>query len=635
MDCVLIALEGPQKGCSFSLTGEPCSIGRDACNTIQLVDPEVSRQHCTIRGQPGEAVLLADCDSRNGTFRNGSPVSECQLVDGDEIKVGASRFLFLAFNSEGQGAVTLGTEEVDPQTIVAIRPDQTVYLTVEKELPIREEADPLRRGIALLLRLSAGLQPTGGLEKLAQSLLSTLLDFVPAHQAAAALFEPDALEPSWVLMLPEPLNERRGLIPRHLIPRVMRDHVAALWDAGGPGTEPQRILVAPLLGSAGPIGLICLALKAPFFHFDRIQLDLAAAAGKLAGRTFEEALHFDRLKAENRRLQRELDLEHGIVGESPAMREVYRFLAKVSSSESTVLICGETGTGKELVARALHRNSHRASNPYVAINCAALSETLIESELFGHERGAFTGALAQKRGKLETADKGTIFLDEVGELSLPLQAKLLRVLQEREFERVGGIRPIRIDVRIIAATNRDLREAVAQGAFRRDLYYRLNVLMVNMPPLRERGEDVLLLAEHFLRKSSARAKRQIRGVSARARKILASYHWPGNVRQLENAIEHAVVIGAGDDIMPEDLPAEILDSVVELHSACSGFHEAVRGSKRRLILEAIGHTRGNYTEAARFLGLNPTYFHRLISNLDLRAEISRLLENPAQTKHDR
>jgi Nif-specific regulatory protein len=276
-----------------------------------------------------------------------------------------------------------------------------------------------------------------------------------------------------------------------------------------------------------------------------------------------------------------------------------------------------------LVAHAIHRNSPRANQPFVAINCAALSETLLESELFGHERGAFTGAMLQKKGKLEAADHGTLFLDEAGELPLAFQTKLLRVLQEREFERVGGTRPIQVDVRLIAATNRDLESAIANNTFRQDLYYRLNVVSLKMPPLRDRREDIPLLARHFAAKHGKRAKRRLAGISAEALACLESYDWPGNVRELENALERAVVLGSTDLIMPEDLPEAVLETTPASSAVSGGYYETVRDEKKRAILAAIERSGGNYTEAARILGVHPNYLHRLIRNLNLKGEIQK------------
>jgi Nif-specific regulatory protein len=315
-----------------------------------------------------------------------------------------------------------------------------------------------------------------------------------------------------------------------------------------------------------------------------------------------------------------------MVGDSKAMREVYRRIARVAPTDSTVLITGESGTGKELVARAIHRNSARADRPFIAINCAAITETLLESELFGHERGAFTGAVAQKKGRLETAEGGTVFLDEIGELSMALQAKLLRVLQDHVFERVGGTRSVSVDFRLVAATNRDLEAAITAGAFRRDLYYRLNVVSLMMPALRERREDIPLLASWFARRLADRAKRQVAGLSPEALACLQAYDWPGNVRELENAVEHAEVLGSDPLIPPDDLPDSILESVGSAGSGAGGagsprFHEAVKHAKRELIARAVEEAHGNYNAAARLLGLHPNYLHRLIKNLQMKAAL--------------
>jgi Nif-specific regulatory protein len=271
-----------------------------------------------------------------------------------------------------------------------------------------------------------------------------------------------------------------------------------------------------------------------------------------------------------------------------------------------------------LVARAIHRGSSRAAKPCVAINCAALAESLLESELFGHEKGAFTGAIAQKKGKLEVAEGGTVFLDEIGELAPLLQAKLLRVLQEREFERVGGTRTIKLDVRLITATNRDLEGEVKKGTFREDLFYRLNVVSLRMPPLRERREDIALLASYFASKYAKRANRAVLGISPQARTCLTNYDWPGNVRELENAIERAVVLGSSELILPEDLPESVLDRATPADVTMTAFHDSIRESKKQLILSAFDQAGGNYTEAARLLGLHPNYLHRLIRNLNIK-----------------
>ncbi|HSS51503.1 MAG TPA: sigma-54 dependent transcriptional regulator, partial [Thermoanaerobaculia bacterium] len=323
------------------------------------------------------------------------------------------------------------------------------------------------------------------------------------------------------------------------------------------------------------------------------------------------------LRAEKERIEATLD--SGMVGESLPMREVGQRLARLAPKDSTVLLCGESGTGKEVAARFLHRGSRRSSRPFVAINCATLSETLIESELFGHERGAFTGAVEKKTGKIEAAEGGTLFLDEVGELPVATQAKLLRVLQEREYERVGGTRTLKADVRVVAATNRDLEKAMREKTFREDLFYRLNVVRVVLPPLRERREDISLLASHFAAVHSRQSGRRIAGFTPEARACLQRYDWPGNVRELSNAIEHALVLGEGELIRPEDLPETVLEAgPVASAGPVGNYHESVNAFKRRLIVDALAQADGNVTKAAERLDVNPTYLHRLISNLGLR-----------------
>jgi Nif-specific regulatory protein len=292
-----------------------------------------------------------------------------------------------------------------------------------------------------------------------------------------------------------------------------------------------------------------------------------------------------------------------IIGKSKAMQAVYDLIAQVSKSNTTVLIWGESGTGKELVANAVHYNSLRASKPFIKVNCAALPETVIESELFGHERGAFTGAIGQRKGRFELAHGGSIFLDEVGDLSPATQIKLLRVLQEKEFERVGGITTLKTDVRIIAATNRNLEKLVEGKKFREDLYYRLNVFPIYMPPLRERKTDILLLADYFVGKYSKANHKNICRISTPAIDMLMSYHWPGNVRELENCVERAVILSNDDVIHGHHLPPTLQTAEATGTISGSDFQETLNNLERELILDALKSSRGNQTKAAQMLGL--------------------------------
>jgi DNA-binding NtrC family response regulator len=334
-----------------------------------------------------------------------------------------------------------------------------------------------------------------------------------------------------------------------------------------------------------------------------------------------KALERQALRDANALLSSEVgDRYAAIVGDSPQMRAVLDLARRAAPSEATVLLLGESGTGKEVIARAVHRWSRRGDLPFVVVNCVALSEELLESELFGHEKGAFTGAHQQKRGKLEVAHGGTVFLDEIGDIRPALQAKLLRVLQDQTFERVGGTRPIQTDVRFVAATNRDLRSAVRDGLFRLDLYYRLDVVSVTLPPLRERAGDVPALAQHFLERYRRELKRELAGITPEALACLRRYAWPGNVRELENVIERAAVLADGPEVTAQDLPAEIREA--ELGDALTRepartYHAAVEEFKRGLIASTLRRTGGNRTRAARLLGLQRTYLARLIRDLGL------------------
>jgi len=315
-------------------------------------------------------------------------------------------------------------------------------------------------------------------------------------------------------------------------------------------------------------------------------------------------LENERLRDENRRLQGELKNKYtisNIVGSSNRMREVYQMVSQVCRSNATVLIRGESGTGKELVANSIHYNSQRANTPFVKVNCAALPSNLIESELFGHEKGAFTGAIKQKIGKFELAHRGTIFLDEIGSINLDVQANLLRILQEKEFDRVGGQRTIKVDVRVIAATNKNLEQAVEEGTFRGDLYYRLNVFPIYMPPLRERKTDILMLADYFLEKYAKENHKDIRRLSTPAIDMMMQYHWPGNVRELENCIERAVLLCEEGVIHSYHLPPTLQTGQESGTLPALSLEEAVANLEKEMLIDALKNTRGNITSAARIL----------------------------------
>lgn len=341
-----------------------------------------------------------------------------------------------------------------------------------------------------------------------------------------------------------------------------------------------------------------------------------------------DANHFDivvRKALEREGLKRELELFSEdvdkryrlIIGKSEKMKEAVETARKAATSKATVLLLGESGTGKEVFARAIHNWSDRKNQPFVAINCVGLSKELLESELFGHEKGAFTGADQQKKGKMELANGGTVFLDEIGDVSRELQTKLLRFLQEREFDRVGGVRPIKVDVRIIAATNRDLEDAVKDGRFREDLYHRLNVIPISLPPLRERSQDIEPLSQYFLRRYSLESKKSITEITNDTLAKLAAYPWPGNVRELANTIERAVVLGSGPVLTMKDLPGRIAAAELQRSTDVLSYREAMEVRRREIVLKALSQSNGNRTAAAKNLGLHEKYFLRLIKTLGI------------------
>jgi Nif-specific regulatory protein len=374
-----------------------------------------------------------------------------------------------------------------------------------------------------------------------------------------------------------------------------------------PGLE-ESFLCVPIKDRRKSIG--ALSITYPFKqnrNYDD-SLKLLAIVASMISQSLRLAQLVEQEKAqlqdENALLKRELQQKYdfrNIVGTSKEMREIYEQIAQVAPSHTTVLIRGESGTGKELAAHAIHYNSQRSAKPFVKVNCAALPESLIESELFGHEKGAFTGAIARKRGRFEMAEAGTLFLDEIGDLSPAMQVKLLRVLQEREFERVGGVETVRVNVRLIAATNVDLEQAVQDGRFRSDLYYRLNVFSIYLPPLRERKTDILLLADHFLEKYGRQNGKRIKRISTPAIDMLVSYHWPGNVRELENVIERSTLVCEGSVIHGHNLPPTLQTAEGSGTVTKMSLEQAVNAFEKDLIQDVLKTARGNRARAARML----------------------------------
>jgi Nif-specific regulatory protein len=616
MDPRILAISGPLQGKEFRLDSGAVSVGRDSTNQIALLDSAVSRQHCVINLVNGHAQLK-DLESHNGTFVNGIPVSLRLLAHGDVIRVGHSELMYV-------------TSDMAPARVIQLHPEANGPGDILKTVTLRESnrwlANPtdvgrLARDLNALVKISQTINSIRDITELQHSLLDCIFEVVPAERGAIVLLDRAEDDSGSIFSY-----ERGGgdpesplTIPPDLVKRALWEQSAILADGSTSGTVEHAICV-PLLGVQRSLGALYLSSARPDDPFGEDHIHFLNSAAGIAAVTLENLLALESLQAENRRLRAELVPHESIVGDGKSMRHLMSLIKKVATGDSTVLIRGESGTGKELVAHAIHAASSRADKPFIAINCAAIPDTLLESELFGHEKGSFTGAVAMKKGRLEVAEDGTVLLDEIGELAPTMQAKLLRVLQQREFERVGGTRPLKLHARILAATNKDLEAAIKNSEFRQDLFYRLNVVSVAVPALRKRREDIPLLAIYFATQYAQKCVRPFKGITPEARALLMNYEWPGNVRELENAIEHAIVLGASDEIRPEDLP-EVLTEQPSAKPASTKYHAAISELKKRLIRDALAESGGSYTDAAKLLGVHPNYLHRLIRNLEMKAEL--------------
>jgi two-component system response regulator HydG len=582
MEGELLAISGARVCERFPLGAGETSIGRSPDSAILLDDPEVAPDHCVVQPCP-KGYRLLDRRSSAGTFVNGKRVSQHKLEPGDQISIGETVLLYREEHGVPSGALYSGMTA--PQTLLRTCALQFLFRA------LAGSESPAVRGLveAQLLRLIADLVPALG---------------------GAVLLGQDAAELRTASEARDPASPQITA----LAGRVCRD--GSIADAA------TGYVAVPLYVRGAIAGMIAAHFPPPESARLEEHADTLAAIATLGAVALEAVREVERLNTEKALLIERLDgagPHSGIVGASPALRKLMQMVGRVAASDASVLLLGESGTGKEMVAQEIHRTSARAERAFVAINCAALTETLLESELFGHEKGAFTGAAAQKKGKLEMAEGGTVFLDEIGELAAPMQAKLLRVLQQREFERVGGTRTMKLNLRLIAATNRDLAAEVRRGAFREDLYHRLNVVALQLPSLRERSEDIPALAAYFLERAAARCARRVRGISPEALAHLLAYPWPGNVRELENAIERAVVLGQSETLLAEDLPETVLDAPAPQEAGA--LQTSVTDVKRQLILRAWEEGGGDYKVAAAKLNIHPNSLIRLIRTLGLRESL--------------
>jgi len=623
----LLASSGPLAGTTISLS-DGVTVG------------EVEGESPSLRiGASNGGFTLDVLDSQVPIFLNGLPPTERLLEPHDELQIGESIWVVHEDEPAPSSSLVAATAQLAPSSTV-----RNIFALSMEDALLSGGSGATReaRDLSTLLRVGTALSAIHGLATLDAAVAGLVLDVVPAEHVVflGADSAPSAIQSAWSTASPAPAPIA---VDPGLLERASKERIALSADIDG-----RQAIVVPMMAFGRTSGSIWVeTARAGRLDEGHVRLLLVVAA--LAAVAREQARETARLQHTNELLQAELNLEHNMVGRSQPMRLLFDRIARVAKTDATILVRGESGTGKELVARAAHRNSRRADRAFIAINCAAITETLLESELFGHEKGAFTGAFGLKRGKLELADGGTLFLDEIGELPAALQAKLLRAIQEREFERVGGTRPIHVDFRLIAATNRDLEGAVKAGTFRQDLFYRLNVVTLSLPALRDRLEDLPLLVEYFVRKLESRAGRRIRSVAPAALTRLSRHDWPGNVRELENVIEQALALGVDEEIVVDDLPSglgEGIDAGSAFGSGAAGigssgtagqadgsaasldYHETIEQTKRDLIVRALERAEQSYTGAARLLGVHPNYLHRLIRNLELKAQLEAMARQP-------
>jgi Nif-specific regulatory protein len=663
----LVDVSERDPGSVYPLAGRELTLGRVSTNDIHIPDRRVSRVHARIERR-NDSCTLFDLKSRNGMLVNDRPVRERVLEHGDEIRIADRRYRFLTTPDEKPMELSHPARAASAAP-VPIAPAKTAPIptapvpAAPASSPISPEASEGERTITFRMTIpvddsAAGSKvpvpgPGVATDRLLQR-IDVLRDLVLLTTLDTDLLEvlrriADRLRGCFqaervCVLLPDGSPPRvapvalsvcqpcaTGTAPsRTIIDRVLEERSAllcadALTDASFgdadsvTGLSIRSVMCAPLLSRGRLRGVLYLDSSSHSEEFDETDLWLLKV---MAGHLAVLVENFELLSGMRREVQclREETTasEPSMIGHSPAVRRVITLARKTADSDATILILGESGTGKEVLARSIHRWSRRCERPFVIVNCAALSGELLQSDLFGHEQGAFTGAVRLKKGRLELADQGTVFLDEIGEMGPEIQSRLLRFLQERQFERVGGTRPIRVDIRIIAATNRDLAAEVRAGRFREDLYFRLRVIEIGMPALRERTDDIALLATEFLREFSRPRNAPCRGLTAGALAQLREYSWPGNIRELRNSIERAVVLATGEEIDAEDLDLGPAPPHPPDDATAGGFHSQVRAVKKRIIREAIEEAGGVQQAAAQRLGLRASYLSRLMRNLEMR-----------------
>ncbi len=628
--------------------GQVTTIGRSATNRIVLQDDACSRNHCEVFYSSGD-WRVRDLSSRNGTNINGHPVAgDTPIESGDVIGIGECRLAFTTSLESTQFSppnVAIPGERVTSatQTVVGTRSEPSIlHRTAMPEFlaaSAGQRTDPnFASELAKLYRLGLEMGAARTRQQLTDVVLANLARETVASISAILLAGPEAAaQPAPADLQVVAYDSRKDLPYRRVSDNLSRvvlskreailardvgdDHQLSFFDSLGE-MKALSVICAPIIAPDRVLGLIHLYSTNPDNPLDKHDLEFTLAVSNQLAVALRHLQERDSLQTgltqarnENRTLRAQLTEEQTLIGETSSIIDLRERLALIAETDASVLIRGESGCGKELIARSIHRQSPRCDGPFVCVNCAALNESLLESELFGHEKGAFTGAVDRKIGRFEQADGGTLFLDEVGEMSPSIQAKFLRVLEGHVFERIGGRKPIQVNVRIVAATNRDLEEAVEDGDFRKDLYFRLQVAEITASPLRERKDDIELLANAFLQKFVQKTGRVIRGFTEEAMQLLKDYSWPGNVRELQNTIERTVILCRNELVRSADIQLSSLGSRGSAPSAdrppAGGYRElSMADIEQEHILATLEHTGWNKSRASQVLGIERSTLDR-------------------------
>jgi len=595
---------------TFILKKKSTTIGRGDAVDIFVDDPNMSRLHAKFILLKDNQTALVDLGSSNGTCVNNMPINRQFLMDGDEIQMGETFLIY----SEGEpvssdipvlseqiakekrakiGAIPLGhPTQIIPSGDVQNQMDslKEAYLHLRSIYKILSDMNRALDFEDLHRKVGAAMLMSLGADRIAFfSFDSALNDFT--MQAAYVLPSLDSKEIA-----------RQYPISQEVLDSIRDDKESYLFTID----DKPAALAAPIMLDKELFGMIYTDSPASGRPFTKTDLDFVSTAALQMAPIVERLRQQRRLKEKTTQLERVINDNLVIVCRNPKMLEIMDVLNRMAEADSNVLIRGESGTGKELIARAIHAYSRRRDSPLICLNCASLPETLIESELFGYERGAFTGAVSRKPGKFELADGGTLFLDEIGDISPAAQAKILRALQEGEIQRIGGTTTLKVDVRIIAATNKDLSREIQNGTFREDLYYRLKVVEIDIPPLRERPEDIPILAEYFLKSLRAKTASRASRFSKEVLGLFLKYPWHGNVRELHNVVERALVFARGEEILPEHLPAELRIGTVKISDDAKAEESPLTLSEmeRRHIVKTLDYANGNKLKAAELLGIS-------------------------------